>query len=87
MAEGYTGLKSLWDRKNCKKICYLELFFLKDQVSLSSSFPTGNFHELRKGLMHNINHFATNSVWLRRKQSHQYFLFVRQKTTRNQMTH
>jgi len=43
MAEGYTGLKFLWDG-NIGNTCYSELFFLKDQFSLYSSLPTGTFH-------------------------------------------
>lgn len=82
MAEGYTDLRFLWDGKHWEYLLSVCLFFLKDQFSLPSSLPTGTFHEIGKGLMHNIkysyNHLATNSVSknlqvTEKKQSHQYF--------------
>lgn len=82
MAEGYTDLRFLWDGKHWEYWLSVCLFFLKDQFNLPSSLPTGTFHEIGTGLMHNIkysyNHLATNSVSknlqvTERKQSHQYF--------------
>lgn len=75
-----------------ENLCYLGLFLLKNHFNLPPSLPTSTCHEIGKVLMNTMKHnLATHSVnknfqVSENTESHQYFFFVRQKTSRRQIT-
>lgn len=69
--------------------CYLGLFLPKNHFNFPSSLPTGACHEIGKVLMkHNLATHSVNKNFQvsENTESHRYFFFVRQKTTRKQIT-